>query len=262
MIPESSPDRDYPQIPAERGRVEPAPRRVRGYVDGVLVFDTVAARYVWEVPYYPQYYVPVKDVRTQYLVDEDHPRRLQFGTAQSHALHVNGVTVAEAVRVFGDDALPGLAGTARFAWDAVEWFEEDERIVGGHPRNPYARVDALRSHRHVRVELDGVVLAETRSPVLLFETGLPTRYYVDRTDVAFEHLIASDTETACPYKGVTTGYWSARVGDTVHEDVAWSYQYPDRAVGAVAGMVAFYNERVDLVVDGVPLPRPRTHFAR
>src|SRR5690242_10522176 len=77
---------------AERGRVEPAPRRVRGYVDGVLVFDTVAARYVWEVPYYPQYYVPVKDVRTQYLVDENHPRRLQFGTARSHALHVNGVT--------------------------------------------------------------------------------------------------------------------------------------------------------------------------
>jgi hypothetical protein len=96
-------------MPAERGRVEPAPRRVRGYVDGVLVFDTVAARYVWEVPYYPQYYVPVKDVRTQYLVDENHPRRLQFGTARSHALHVNGVTVAEAVRVFGDDALPGLA---------------------------------------------------------------------------------------------------------------------------------------------------------
>src|SRR3954454_6865395 len=127
VIPESSPDRDYPQIPAERGRVEPAPRRVRGFVDGVLVFDTVAARYVWEVPYYPQYYVPVKDVRTQYLVDEDHPRRLQFGTAQSHALHVNGVTVAEAVRVFGDDALPGLADTARFEWQTVEWFEEDER---------------------------------------------------------------------------------------------------------------------------------------
>ena len=83
MTGESAADRDYPQMAAERGRVEPAPRRVRGYVDGVLVFDTVAARYVWEVPYYPQYYVPVKDVRTQYLVDEDHPRRLQFGTARA-----------------------------------------------------------------------------------------------------------------------------------------------------------------------------------
>jgi uncharacterized protein (DUF427 family) len=262
MIPESAPDRDYPQMAAERGRVEPAPRRVRGYVDGVLVFDTSAARYVWEVPYYPQYYVPMKDVRTQYLVDEDHAQRVQFGASRSHALHVNGVTIAEAVRVFGDDALPGVADTARFRWDAVDWFEEDERIVGGHPRNPYARVDALRSHRHVRVERDGVVLADTHAPVLLFETGLPTRYYIDRTDVAFEHLIASDTQTTCPYKGETSGYWSLRVGDAVLPDVAWTYQYPDRAVAAIAGMVAFYNEQVDIVVDGTRLPRPRTHFTR
>ncbi len=262
VIPESAADRDYPQMAAERGRVEPAPRRVRGYVDGVLVFDTLAARYVWEVPYYPSYYVPMKDVRTQHLVDENHVQRVQFGASHSHALHVNGVTIAEAVRVFGDDALPGIADTARFTWDAVDWFEEDERIVGGHPRNPYARVDALRSHRHVRVERDGVVLAETHAPVLLFETGLPTRYYIDRTDVAFKHLIASDTQTACPYKGVTSGYWSVRVGDAVLPDVAWTYQYPDRSVAVIAGMIAFYNEQVDIVVDGTPLPRPRTHFVR
>jgi uncharacterized protein (DUF427 family) len=80
--------------------------------------------------------------------------------------------------------------------------------------------------------------------------------------VAFEHLIASDTETACPYKGVTSGYWSARVGDTVHADVAWTYQYPDRSVAVITGMVAFYNEQVDIVVDGTPLARPRTHFVR
>ena len=263
VIPESAAVRDYPQMAAERGRVEPTPRRVRGYVDGVLVFDTVAARYVWEVPYYPQYYVPVKDVRTQYLVDEDHSRRLQFGTSRSHALHVNGVTIAESVRVFdGDDALPGIAGTARFAWDAVDWFEEDERIVGGHPRNPYARVDALRSHRHVRVERDGVLLADTHAPVLLFETGLPTRYYIDRTDVTFEHLLATDTQTACPYKGVTSGYWSVRIGDAVLPDLAWTYQYPDRQVATITGMIAFYNEQVDTVIDGTPLPRPRTHFTR
>ena len=262
MIPESAADRDYPQMAAERGRVEPAPRRVRGYVDGVLVFDTVAARYVWEVPYYPQYYVPMKDVRTQYLVDEDHAQRVQFGTSRE----------PRAPRQRGDDGrgrprLRRRRHARRRRHRAlhvgrVDWFEEDERIVGGHPRNPYARVDALRSHRHVRVELDGVVLADTHAPVLLFETGLPTRYYIDRTDVTFEHLLASDTETACPYKGVTSGYWSVRVGDTVHADVAWTYQYPDRAVAAIAGMVAFYNEQVDIVVDGIPLPRPRTHFAR
>ena len=142
------------------------------------------------------------------------------------------------------------------------WFEEDERIVGGHPRNPYARVDALRSHRHVQVELDGTVLADTRAPVLLFETGLPTRYYIDRSDVAFEHLVASDTVTECPYKGVTTDYWSVAVNGTVHPDLAWSYQYPYPPVAAIAGTVAFYNEMVDIVVDGTRLPKPRTHFTR
>ncbi|BCI86097.1 hypothetical protein NIIDMKKI_13030 [Mycobacterium kansasii] len=148
----------------------------------------------------------------------------------------------------------------RFDWDPLRWFEEDEQIYG-HPRNPYTRVDALRSHRHVRVQLDGVVLADTRSPVLVFETGLPTRYYIDPTDVAFEHLELSSTRTLCPYKGTTSGYWSVRVGDTLHADLAWTYQYPLPAVAAIAGLVAFYNEKLDIIVDGVVLPRPRTQFS-
>lgn len=185
---------DYPQMAATRGRIEPAPRRVRGYLGHVLVFDTSAARYVWEVPYYPQ------------------------------------------------------------------WFEEDEPIYG-HPRNPYQRADALRSHRHVRVELDGIVLADTRSPVLLFETGIPTRYYIDPADIAFEHLEPTSTQTLCPYKGTTSGYWSVRVGDAVHRDLAWTYHYPLPAVAPIAGLVAFYNEKVDLTVDGVALPRPHTQFS-
>ena len=147
----------------------------------------------------------------------------------------------------------------RFEWNVVQWFEEDERIVG-HPRNPYSRVDALRSHRHVRVEVDGITLADTSSPVLLFETGLPTRYYIDRTDVAFEHLIPSDTQTLCPYKGTTSGYWSAHAGDAVHSDVAWTYDYPLAAVAPIAGLVAFYDEKLDIVLDGVTLPRPSTHL--
>lgn len=262
-IPESqSADRDYPQMVAERGRVEPVPRRIRAYADGVLVLDTVAARYVWEAPYYPQFYVPVADVRAEYLVDEDHAQHLQFGTARSHALQVNGITTARTARVFGDDALAGLAGTARFEWSALDWFEEDERVVGGHPRSPYVRVDALRSHRHVQVRLDGVVLADTRAPVLLFETGLPTRYYIDRTDVDFAHLMASDTRTECPYKGATSEYWSVRVGDAVHPDLAWTYQFPYPSLAGIAGLVAFYNEKVDLLVDGSPLARPHTHFTR
>lgn len=243
----------------QRGRVEPAPRRVRGYADGELVFDTTAARYVWEVSYYPQYYVPLADVNPESLTDEEHPQRVQFGPSHLYALTAGGRTVASAARVFDADGDGPVAGYVRFEWSSLEWFEEDERIVG-HPRNPYSRVDAVRSHRHVRVELDGVVLADTRSPVLVFETGLPTRYYIDRTDVSFEHLVPSNTETLCPYKGTTSGYWSVQVGDTVHADLAWTYQYPLPAVAAIAGLVAFYNEKIDIVVDDVRLPRPSTHF--
>lgn len=259
MIPESqNPDRDFPQMAAQRGRIEPAPRRVRGYFDEALVFDTTRARYVWEVPYYPQYYIPASDVRTECLRDEDHPQKVQLGASRLHSLTTGRRTEKSAARVF--DAGDGLvAGTVRFEWDALDWFEEDEPIIG-HPRNPYVRVDALRSHRHVRVELDGVLLAETHSPVLLFETGLPTRYYIDRTDVAFARLEPSGTQSICPYKGITSRYWSVRVGSDVHPDLAWTYDYPTRAVAPIAGLVAFYNEKLDIFVDGEKSSRPRTHF--
>lgn len=249
---------DYPQMAATRGRVEPAPRRVRGYADGRLVFDTTGARYVWEVPYYPQYYVPLVDVDTDLLVDEHHAQRLQFGPAKTFSI-AGTSDEKPAVRVFDADGDGPVAGLVRFEWASLDWFEEDERIVG-HPRNPYSRVDVLRSHRHVRIELDGLVLADTHSPVLLFETGLPTRYYIDRTDVAFGHLTPSQTETLCPYKGTTSGYWSVRAGDTVHPDLAWSYDYPLPAVAPIAGLVAFFDEKVDVTVDGVRRVRPRTHF--
>ncbi|WP_431237264.1 DUF427 domain-containing protein [Mycolicibacterium aichiense] len=253
------PATDYPQVAAARGRIEPSPRRVRGFLGTELIFDTTAARYVWEVPYYPQYYIPLADVRSQFLIDEDHPQRVQFGPSRTCALTAGSQTYPSAARVFDAGEGP-VAGLVRFDWAALNWFEEDEPIYG-HPRNPYARVDVLRSHRHVRVELGGAVLADTHSPVLLFETGLPTRYYIDRTDVAFEHLEPSDTQSLCPYKGVTSGYWSVRVGDTLHPDLAWTYNTPLPAVAPIANMIAFYNEKLDISVDGVELPRAHTHFS-
>jgi uncharacterized protein (DUF427 family) len=163
--------------------------------------------------------------------------------------------------VLTDSSVPRLNSTVRFDWAGLDsWFEEDEQVFV-HPRNPYARVDVLRSTRSVRIELDGVVLAETTSPVLLFETGLPTRYYLNRTAVNFEHLIPTSTVTACPYKGITSGYWSVKIGDTVHEDLAWTYDFPTPQVSSIAGLIAFYNERADIVVDGERLERPRTHFS-
>jgi len=251
---------DYPQMAAARGRIEPAPRRVRGYLGHELVFDTTAARYVWEIPYYPAYYVPLTDVRTELLRDEDHPQKVQLGASRLHSLIGAGQVHKSAARVFDADSDGPVAGTVRFEWEPLRWFEEDEQIYG-HPRNPYSRVDALRSHRHVRAELDGVVLADTRAPVLLFETGLPTRYYIDPTDVAFEHLEPTTTQTLCPYKGTTSGYWSVRTGETLHPDLAWTYHYPLPAVAPIAGLVAFYNEKLDITVDGTPLARPRTQFS-
>jgi len=253
-------DRDYPEMAAARGRVERAPRRVRGFLGHELVFDTTSASYAWEVPYYPQYYIPLADVRTDFLRDENHSQKVQFGPSRLHSVVGAGGAHKSAARVFDADSDSPVAGTVRFEWDKLRWFEEDEPIYG-HPRNPYSRVDALRSHRHIRVELDGLLLADTRAPVLLFETGLPTRYYIDPTDVAFEHLEATSTQTLCPYKGVTSGYWSVRVGDTVHPDLAWTYHYPLPAVAPIAGMVAFYNEKLDIAVDGVDLGRPHTQFS-
>jgi uncharacterized protein (DUF427 family) len=253
------PGRDFPRMAAERGRVEPCPRRVRGLVDGVPVFDTTRARYVWEVPYYPQYYVPVDDVTSGVLVDEGHERRRPWGTAGVHGLSLAGAARPSAARVYGADAVDGVAGTVGFDFDALDWFEEDEPIIG-HPRNPYVRLDALRSHRHVVVARDGLVLADTTSPVLLFETGLPTRYYIDRTDVDFTHLRPSDTMSTCPYKGVTSGYWSLETPATSETDLAWTYARPHRQVDPIAGLIAFYNEKLDVTVDGRPLPRPHTHF--
>jgi uncharacterized protein (DUF427 family) len=258
-------DRDYPQMIAEIDRVEPAPRRVRATLGGEQIFDTTRARYVWEWPFYPQYYIPVDDIDPRFLVDEHHEQRLRQGTARRHGLRAGGAECRGAVRVFGGEAIGGVAGTARFDWDALDaWFEEDEQVYV-HPRNPYVRVDALRSHRHVRVSLDGVTLAETATPVLVFETGLPTRYYIDRTDVAFEHLVPSGTRTACPYKGITSGYWSVRTGDGSrdgYQDLAWVYDFPARQLLPIAGLIAFYNEKVDIDLDGARLPRPRTHFVR
>lgn len=260
MIPESSdPSRDYPQMAAERGRIEPAPRRVRGYFDNILVFDTTHARYVWEVPYYPQYYIPLSDVRMGHLLDEDHAQHVLLGPSRLYSLSGDRRTSKGAARVYDVEGDGPVAGYVRFEWETLDWFEEDERMHG-HPRNPYVRVDALRSHRQVRVEIGGVVLGETGSPVLLFETGLPTRYYFDRTDVKFEHLETSNTQSVCAYKGKTSRYWSARVGNKVHSDVAWTYDYPTHQLAPITGLIAFYNEIVDIFVDGDKLSRPRTHF--
>jgi len=252
---------DYPAPIAPVNHVQPVPRRIRAVLAAQTVLDTTRALYVWEWPHYPQYYIPLADVRRGLLVPEGQTRRSRRGLEDLHALRVSDVERPHAARVLSESPVEGLAGTVRFAWEALDaWYEEDEQVFV-HPRNPYVRVDALRSTRPLRVELDGVVLAESSSPVLVFETGLPTRYYVDRTDVDFTHLVPSDTVTACPYKGTTSAYWSVLIGSAKHADLAWSYDFPTRQLLPVTGLIAFYNEKVDIVLDGQLLERPKTHFS-
>jgi uncharacterized protein (DUF427 family) len=253
---------DYPPPLPRVNHTAPVPRRIRAVLNRHIVVDTMSALYVWEWSRYPQYYLPIADVDPAVLVDEQHEQKLSRGTARRYGLRVSDVSHPAALRVYGDDAtVEGLAGRARFEWDAVDaWYEEDEQVFV-HPRDPYTRVDALRSTRHVRIELDGVILAESSSPVLVFETGLPTRYYLNRTEVDFTHLIPTDTVTGCPYKGTTSGYWTAQLGDTTHADIAWAYDFPTRQLLPIAGLIAFYNEKVDITLDGQALARPVTHFS-
>ena len=145
-----------------------------------------------------------------------------------------------------------------FEFDAFDWFEEDEPIYT-NPRDPYTRVDILASSRHVRIELDGVTIAESHQPRVLFETGLPARYYLPITDYATELLVPSDTQSHCPYKGMAT-YFSVKIGETVHEDLVWIYRSPFPESQKIAGFAAPYNEKVDVYLDGVLQERPKTHF--
>jgi uncharacterized protein (DUF427 family) len=245
----------YPQMIVPVGHVEPVPRRVRAVLGSRVVLDSTRACYGWEWPPYPQFHVPREDVDPAVLIDEGVDEDRPLGRCRRYGLQLGDVIRPAAGWCYTDGP---LAGRLRFEWSALDaWFEEDEEVFV-HPRSPYSRVDALRSSRRVRIERDGVVLADSSSPVLLFETGLPTRYYLPRTDVRFEHLTPSGTRTQCPYKGITSGYWSA----PGTPDVAWSYDFPAAAVLPIAGLVAFLDEAVDVVLDGVAQERPVTHFSR
>jgi uncharacterized protein (DUF427 family) len=202
---------------------EDYPRRVRGSRGGAIVIDSLRVKLLWETGRQPRYCFPV----------------------------------AEAA---GEGApAPGLDGWVVVDFDAMEtWHEEDGRVVG-HVRDPYHRIDVFPTPRHVRVSLNGVLLAETTRAEALFETALPPRWYMPRVDVKSE-LTESQKVTVCAYKGFAT-HWHVRVGNAVMRDLAWSYEDPLRDGEQVRGRIAFYNEHVDLELDGEPQERPQTPFS-
>jgi uncharacterized protein (DUF427 family) len=247
--------------PHRRIRIETGAKRVRAYLGGEVVADTTRPVLVWEVPYYPAYYFPLADVRAELLAADGavthSPSR---GDGRALTIRAGSEDVPGATVRYENSPIEELRDLIRLDWDAMDaWFEEDEQVFT-HPRDPYTRVDILPSSRHVRVEVDGVTVAESTSPRLLFETGLPARYYLPKTHVRLDLLIPTDTVSHCPYKGQAE-YWSVRAGDAVDEDLAWSYRTPLPESQKIAGLVAFYNENVDIYLDGELQKRPSTKFS-
>jgi uncharacterized protein (DUF427 family) len=242
-------------------RIESGAKRVRAFLGDQAVVDSTRPVLVWEKPYYPAYYFPLADVRTELLEAEAKVEHsTSRGDGRLFAIKAGGKVAPGAALRYEDSPIEELRDLIRLDWDSMDaWFEEDEEVFT-HPRDPYTRVDILPSSRHVRVEVDGVSVAESTSPRLLFETGLPARYYLPKTHVRMDLLEATDSVTHCPYKGQAE-WWSVRIGDKVHEDLAWSYRTPLPESQKIAGLVAFYNEKVDIYVDGVLQERPHTKFS-
>ena len=243
--------------------LERSPRRVRAVFGGETVAESRDVRLLHLSGTLPRYCFPEPDVRRELLVPVE-KRRMEplLGPVRHWSVRV-GDRTAEAA-AFGwpepEPGAPPVAGLISFRFGAMdEWYEEDERIYV-HPADPYHRVDLRRSTRHVVLSLDGHVLAETRRPLMLFETGLPPRYYFPVEDVRAE-LVPSETRTQCPYKGEAS-YWSARVGDRVESDLVWCYPEPLPEVGRIKGLVAFFTEWLDLDVDGGRQQRPQTPWSR
>ena len=244
-----------------RVRVESGQKRIRVYLGGEVIADSRRVKLVWEKPYYPVYYFPGDDVRADVLVDTGGTYRSPSrGTAAVATVKAGPAEAPDAARVWRNAAIEELEDHVSFAWDAMEaWFEEDEEVFV-HARDPYTRVDILQSSRHVTVVIDGVTVADSHQPRLLFETGLPARYYLPKTDVRLDLLTSTATVTECPYKG-TASYWSVDTGGTIHEDLVWSYRTPVLEAIKISGYLCFYNEKVDIYVDGQLEERPTTVFS-
>jgi uncharacterized protein (DUF427 family) len=241
-------------------RMEPGAKRVRAYLAGRLVADTTRPVLVWEKPYYPAYYLPLADVAAELVPTGKTEHSPSRGEAEVFDVRVDGATAQAAAKRYPGSPLEKLRDLVQLDWGAMdEWLEEDEPVYT-HPRDPYTRVDILASSRHVRVELDGVTLADCTQPRILFETNLPARYYVPLSDVRMDLLRPSDSQSSCPYKG-TASYWSVDTGRGLHRDIVWIYRTPLPESQKIAGLACFYNEKADIYLDGELQQRPRTIFS-
>lgn len=248
-------------------RTEGSDKWVRAYVGDLAVVDSREPLLFFEEHFpVPGYAFAEKDVRTDLLrVASGEPPREPFfflpkgPVARWFDLEVEGRTISHAAWIRDS---PELVNLVIFNWQPGvldRWLEEEEEVAG-HPRDPHKRVEAISSSRHVVVALNGVTLGDSLQPVLLFETDLPARYYLPRDDVNFAALSPSSNHSLCPYKGVADEYWNV-TGQPEGTNAAWSYSNPFPAVEKVKGRVAFYNELVDITVDGIAQERPVSVFS-
>jgi uncharacterized protein (DUF427 family) len=239
---------------------DPVPQRIRGFVGGEAVVDSDGAVLLHEGGHLPVYYFPEGDVRMDLLEPTSRSTHcLHKGDASYWSIRVGDRVVENAAWSYREPLEPVafIADWIAFYWNSVdEWFAEEEQLYG-HPRDPYHRIDVYPTTRHVRVLLDGEVLADSRRAKVLFETGLPPRYYLPVEDVRTELLQPSTKKTRCAYKG-SASYWS--VGD--EEDLVWTYADPQHDAEPVRDLLCFFQERVDLELDGVVGERPHTQWSK
>jgi uncharacterized protein (DUF427 family) len=249
-----------PPPPGRALYLEPTPKRIRVEVGGETIADSCRAIMLHESGLQPIYYFPPEDVRADVLEPADrHTHCPKKGDASYYTIRVGDRVVKNGAWYY-PELLPGapplLKGLIAFYFDRMDrWLEEDEEI-GVHPRDPYHRIDILKTDRHVRISLDGELLAESDRAVALFESNLPPRWYIPREDVVAE-LEPSDTVTRCPYKG-TAGYYSVNGA----KDLIWYYADPLPEAGRIRGLVCFFNEKVDLELDGELQECPETPWSK
>ncbi len=236
-----------------RVRVEPGAKRVRAFLGGGGVVATPAPLLVWEAPTHPTYYLPVADVRAELVPTGAVDHSPSRGDGEVLTVRTPSSEAPGAAVRYKDSPFEELRDHVRLDWAAMDaWFEEDEQVYTG-VRNPYTRVDILPTSREVAVSLKGVELARSTRAHALFETGVPVRWYVPWPDVRMDLLAPSPTITHCPYKGDAV-HFSARPvteGDDGVDDMAWSYPTPLPESERIAGLVAFYDGKVTVTVDGV-----------
>jgi uncharacterized protein (DUF427 family) len=244
-------------------RIETSPRWVRVKFGGEIIADSKQALLL--IQYGPQglptYYFPQTDVKIALLLPGS--RQDERGELAYWHVRVGDRTAENAAWSYLDppEALTDLEGCFSFNWGKkLTWYEEAEEVFV-HARDPYKRVDVLASSRHVRVVIAGETVAESRRPFLLFETGLPTRYYLPRDDVRLALCEPSDLRTYCPYKGIAS-YWSVKIRNHLVENVVWSYPAPIPENPKIKDLICFYNEQVELYVDGELQPRPATPWSK